>query len=173
MMEMRKLRWEDFDDLLELYETGYTEIKSNKDYGDYVYFKKPKLSFRMEKFATDYKNMIKGNILFYVAEVNGKVVGFCVVRKKDIPDSEISHIGILSIRMAKEWRGKGIGTKLLKYTISRCKDKFEILEANVFFFNKTSVSLFKKFGFETWGTAPRYVKRGKRYIDVEYMSLRL
>ncbi|MDE1849674.1 MAG: GNAT family N-acetyltransferase [Candidatus Micrarchaeota archaeon] len=172
-MTIRKLKRSDFKGLLELYETGYKEVKDNRDYGDYLYLKKLPLNERKKRFDLTYRHVLDGHALYYVAEDKGRITGYCSVVKKDIPDSEISHVGVLGIRIAKEHRNKGVGTKLLEYTLKKSKGKFEIIEVFIMGVNDASKSLFKKFGFRKWGSAPRYVKRGDRYINMEYMYLRL
>lgn len=172
-MLIRKLRWEDFNSLKELHYSAYSELRTNPNYGDYVFLNKPPLKDMMDRFVKRYKLMLEGNAIRYVAEENGKLIGFCFVEKKEVPDSEISHIGKLTMRVAIEWRNKRIGTMLLKTTIKDAKGKFEIIEACVLTNNLIAKRLYRKFGFKRWGIAPRYIKRGKHYINREYMSLRL
>jgi L-amino acid N-acyltransferase YncA len=156
-----------------IYEQAYDELINTKNFGDVVRLEKPD-SARIHEWSKDLYNKIKNkDIIFNLAKEKNKIIGFCFVRKKDIPDSEISHIGVVGLRISKNWRNKGIGKKLLSYTINESKDKFEILEASIFTTNKISYNMFKKFGFVVWGIAPKYVKRGKRYIDLKYMSLEL
>ena len=147
--------------------------EKDPNFGDYLFTKKlakPQLS---ERSKNRYKDYSSGNAVYKVAEHDGKVVGYCFVRKKDIPNSELSHVGVLSLRVGKEFRGKGVGTLLMRETLKKCKGRFEIIELNFLAINNVARKLYKKFGFKKWGTGPNFVKRGRKYIDMEYMYLRL
>lgn len=172
-MLIRKVKFSDFNQILAISDQGYFEVKGNPDFGDYLRLKKPNSRRKMQWSRYMYGQVNAGNTLFYIAQEEGKIVGFCFVVKKDIPDSEMSHVGVLAIRVDKDWRNRGIGTKLLEHAIKESKGKFEILEVFPFASNTLSKRLYKKLGFERWGIAPGYIKRGKRHIDLEYMSLRL
>jgi ribosomal protein S18 acetylase RimI-like enzyme len=93
-------------------------------------------------------DMKNGNVLFFVAEEKGEVVGFCFVKKRDIPDSELSHVGVLAIRILKEFRGKGLGTKLVSRALKESKGQFEIVEVYIMSINKASKALFKNLALE-------------------------
>jgi len=172
-MLIRNAKRSDLRHIAEIYDNAYDEIKYNQDFGDYLRLKRPKMDNIQKWERNVYNDILNKNAIFLVALENEQVVGFCFVRKKDIPDSEISHVGILGIRIIKEFRKKGLGTKLVSRILKESKGKFEIIEVEVMAVNKTSKALFNKFNFKKWGTAPRYVKRGKKYIDLEYMYLKL
>ncbi|MDE1861233.1 MAG: GNAT family N-acetyltransferase [Candidatus Micrarchaeota archaeon] len=172
-MHIRKVKQSDFDQILEISDQGYEEARLNPDFGDYVKLKKPDKRRKAEWTAYMLKHIGARDMLFYVAEDKGVIIGYCFVMKKDIPDSEMSHVGVLAIRVAKDWRGRGVGTKLLGYAIKDSRKKFEIIEIFPFATNERSKRLYRRFGFKTWGLAPGYIKRGERYIDLEYMYLRI
>ncbi len=172
-MQIRELRRADFEGVRRLYDYAHKEIICNPDYGDYVRLKKPTRKERIEQFDRWLKEKNGGDLLFYVAEDKGRIIGFCFVRKTSIPDSELSHVGILGARVAKELRGRGIGQKLIRYALERSRKRFEIIEIEILGINAKSKHIFSKFGFRTWGIAPGFVKRGNRYIDLEHMYLKL
>lgn len=61
----------------------------------------------------------------------------------------------VSIYIAPEHQGKGIGKQLLEYAIARCpKLAITKLVGFVFAHNQASYRLFKSFGFEQWGFLP-------------------
>ena len=62
---------------------------------------------------------------------------------------------------------------LLSETLKRCKGKFEIIELSVFTTNEVAKKLYRKFGFTTFGTRLRSIKRDETYIDEELMYLKL
>ena len=102
---------------------------------------------------------------FLVADIGGKVVGYIVTMDMGV-DSKI-----MSFAVKKEFRGKGIGSMLLKEVIRRCKERGKrriILEVRVS--NVTAQRLYKKNGFETVDILPKYYNDGE---DAYLMELRL
>lgn len=172
-MRVREAKWADFEDIKNLYCTGYDEIKSDKNFGDTLFLEKPSTKDWIDKFTKRYKNTLDGNATHLVMEEKGKVVGYCVVTKREIPDSELSHVGDLGFRVMYGYRNRGIGTRLIKHTIKSCRGRFDIINAYVISTNVQSKHIFKKMGFRVWGIAPQFVKRGGRYMDLEYLYLKL
>lgn len=172
-MTIREVKQSDFEDLSKLHDEGYDELDMNPNFGDYLRLSRPSYDDKANWFSNMYRQFLNGDILYFVAEERGKVIGFCFVIKLGIPDSEISHAGELGIRVSKDFRRKGIGTELVKYVLEKCKGKFDIIEVGVMDINETSKKLFRNFNFKTWGIAPGFVKRNGRYIDVEHMCLKL
>lgn len=172
-MHIRGARRSDIIGIAKIYDNGYDEVVVNPSFGDTLRLKRPG-SARIRKWGRDlYLNMQKGHVLFFVAEENGKAVGFCFVRKKDIPDSEMSHVGVLGIRILPDFRGKGLGTRMVRRALAASRGRFDVIEVSIMSINRASKALFRKFGFRRWGVAPGYVKRGTRRIDMEYFSRRL
>ncbi|MBO9571299.1 MAG: N-acetyltransferase [Chitinophagaceae bacterium] len=61
----------------------------------------------------------------------------------------------ISIYLDQQMRGKGYGEKILKYAMSKCAElEIKTLLGYIFGHNEPSLKLFKKLGFETWGTFP-------------------
>lgn len=61
----------------------------------------------------------------------------------------------ISIYLAPEVRGKGIGKKALQFAIDRCEAlKIKTLLGYIFYHNMPSLNLFKGFGFEQWALFP-------------------
>ncbi len=172
-MQIRNAIKADLKYIAEIYDNAYDEVKHNPDFGDYLRLKRPKTNNLKKWESSLYSNIKAGNILFLVATENGSAIGFCFVSKKDIPDSEISHVGILGIRILPEFRGKGIGTALVNRAIKKSSGKFDCIEASTMSINKPSGALLRKFGFKKLGTFPGLVKRGKRRIDMNYYYLDL
>jgi len=62
----------------------------------------------------------------------------------------------LSIYIAEEWRGKGLGQYCLEQAIAFAPEiKVHTLLGFIFGHNVPSLALFRKFGFETWANFPR------------------
>jgi L-amino acid N-acyltransferase YncA len=65
----------------------------------------------------------------------------------------------ISIYLHKDYRGKGLGKKILNKVIEECP-KFEIdtLLGFIFGHNEPSIRLFSSFGFEKWAHLPEVAK---------------
>ena len=170
-MQIRNATKPDLIQVHRIYDQGYDEAEEDPNFGDYLRLTRPGTKRKNNWIKEMHSDMKNGNALFFVAEENNTIVGFCFVKKKDIPDSELSHVGVMGIRILKEFRGRGLGTTLVSRVLKESKGKFEIIEVYIMSINKASKALFKKFGFKRWGIAPGYIKRGRRYIDLEYMYL--
>lgn len=105
----------------------------------------------------------------FVAEDGGDLIGYLVVvggtaiRKK--------HSAYLVIGILREYRGKGVGTRLFQrmeewavtHGISR-------LELSVVTENEAGISLYKKMGFEIEGTKRNSLKINDTFFNEFYMS---
>jgi len=89
------------------------------------------------------------------------------------PNSDLSHRAELGISVSSDYRGMGVRTALLEEALKRCRGKFEIIELTVLTTNDVARKLYAKFGFKSFGTRPRSIKRGGAYFDEELMRLDL
>ena len=172
MLKIRAAAKRDFNSVLGISRSIYVEVLHNPSFGDYVFFKRPSRQRMLKWFNTLLSDVRKGNALYYVAELDGKVIGYCFVRR-EVPGSELSHVGVLSILVSKDHRNMGVGKKLLRHAIKGSRKKFEILHLRVFKSNNIAKSLYKNMGFKSFGVAPKFIKRKNRYFDREYMYLPL
>lgn len=109
--------------------------------------------------------------LFYVAEVDGKIVGYVMCREEaaglDLPRLRARRRGhIISIAVLPEYRRRGIGRALLAKALEsmRMRNLEEcILEVRVS--NTAAINLYRKLGFETVSQIPFY------YMDGEHAYL--
>ncbi|HIP25768.1 MAG TPA: ribosomal-protein-alanine N-acetyltransferase [Archaeoglobus profundus] len=91
-----------------------------------------------------------------VADIGGKVVGYIAIMDLG------TNAKIISFAVKKEFRRKGIGTKLLKAAIKRCKEKGKrkiLLEVRIS--NKIAQHLYKKNGFKVIDVIPNYYSDGE------------
>ena len=63
------------------------------------------------------------------------------------------HVGTIEMFVAKEFRGRGIGSNMLKFALKWCKQRSSLrkVDLSVFADNKGAVALYQKFGFEEEG----------------------
>jgi RimJ/RimL family protein N-acetyltransferase len=171
-MIIRELRTSDSDGLSECYAQYYEERDRDPYFGLTLRPTKPTINEDKEWFSQFYQGILEGNNVGMVAEEDSHIIGFCEIRRIGIKP-EVSHRADLGISVRKEYRGKGVGTALLSETLKNCKDKFEIIELEVFSTNNVAKRFYEKGGFKIFGLRPRSIKRGDIYIDEYLMSLNL
>ena len=97
------------------------------------------------------------------------VIGWCDIRKKDNPRH--SHRGELGMGVLKNYRSKGIGSRLLDETLRHAKKcEIEKVELGVYTGNKLAIDLYKKFGFQQEGLIRNYRKLDGTYFDCLVMA---
>ena len=97
--------------------------------------------------------------LFIIAEVEGKVIGSCILSGTNLKREK--HKMDLNISIQKKYWGLGIGTKLMELSIDWAKEKeVKKIGLKVDSSNSRAVGLYKKLGFEVEG----------RLLKDKYMS---
>ena len=87
-----------------------------------------------------------------------------------------SHLGEFGVSVALEFRGEGIGKKIMELTISESIKKLpelRIITLEVFSQNITAQNLYHKLGFIKYGCLPHGVKRRGQLDDAIYMYKKL
>lgn len=162
---IRPLRWNDMDDLVENYYSYYDEVKNeNPELGLIFHDNRPDLVHEAEWFSSLFSDVLKGDAVAYVAEEDGRAVGMCDVHRK-MPGSEVSHTGVLGISIARDYRNRGLGRKLLNAMLEECRGKFEAITLAVFESNHYAVRLYREMGFVEYGKFKHSVKRNGKYFD--------
>jgi ribosomal protein S18 acetylase RimI-like enzyme len=169
---VRSVRWSDFDDLRESYYRLYEERDRGEPIGITLFRERPSLADEVDWFSREYHRVLTGDSVWSVAEVDGRVVGNCVVGRTGAnASSEMGHVGALGIIVDSAFRGKGVGSALLRHALDACRGTFEVVRLSVFSVNQKAQGLYRKFGFEICGHIPRAVRRGATYFDEEEMVL--
>jgi ribosomal protein S18 acetylase RimI-like enzyme len=173
-MIVRSVRWSDFDDLRETYYRLYDERDQGETIGITLFRDRPSLVDEVDWFSHQYHRVLSGDCVMSVAEVDGRVVGNCVIDREGANVlSEAGHVGTLGILVDPAFRGKGVGSALLRHAIEACRGKFEVIRLSVFSANSRAQQLYRRFGFEVCGHVPRAVRRGSTYFDEDLMVLLL
>jgi L-amino acid N-acyltransferase YncA len=106
------------------------------------------------------------NMLF-VATAAGKVVGGLAALQADggkRPHS--AHILNVGLHLIENYRGLGIGTRMLEHIIEWARDHgYRKLSANIFTTNKRSLHLFAKAGFSEECIRKKQIRIGREFID--------
>jgi ribosomal protein S18 acetylase RimI-like enzyme len=100
-----------------------------------------------------------------VALVEERVVGWCDILPIDRPTR--AHGGVLGVGVLAEFRGRGIGTALLRATLEKARAAgLTRIELSVRERNKRVVALYERFGFVLEG-----LQRNAVRVDGEYENL--
>ena len=173
-MVVRGVRWDDFDDLREIYYRLYDEREQGEPIGITLHTERPSLSDEVEWFGRAYRGVLSGDEVISVADVSGHVVGSCHIRRLGpTSTSESGHVAVLGIVVDAPYRGRGIGEALMRNALERCRGKFEVIRLTVFSINERAQRLYRRIGFVPCGHHPRAVLRGGQYFDEEEMVLLL
>jgi ribosomal protein S18 acetylase RimI-like enzyme len=114
-------------------------------------------------------NIDKGNPQF-VAEDAGRIVGWCDVCRKSVPT--YAHEGMLGMGVAEDYRGRGLGERLLRAALDAAGGAgFERVALSVYASNTRAAALYRKVGFVHEGTRVRGRKLDGAYDDVHMMAL--
>lgn len=106
-----------------------------------------------------------------LAKEQGRIIGNASLSR--FP-RRMSHRGEISVTVEKACWNRGIGSRLLDALIAFARDNaFEFLELQVSRDNGAAIHLYEKAGFQTVGTVPAFLKVDGRYVDFNYMSLKL
>jgi ribosomal protein S18 acetylase RimI-like enzyme len=128
---------------------------------------------KIEVFAERFRNTSDENFTlgaFQEAELIGMAT---FIRETGLKER---HKGrIYGVYVTASWRGKGLGSALLGALLkkSQANPGLEQILLAVAARQKTAVQLYRKFGFEVFGTEPRALKVGAEYIDEAHMILML
>jgi|SRR5690625_3740649 len=100
-----------------------------------------------------------------VAEVDGNIIGFAVIRNEI--KKRKAHIDVLGIFIQKEWRETGIGSALMNAMLESVKNNplIEKVGLAVFANNERAIQLYRKLGFVEEGRRVGELKFNDEYID--------
>jgi len=169
---IRDVRPTDFDDIVETWFSFFPEAEADPSFGLSLYRERPTMEEERKWFTSALQDIENGNLVKIVAEVDGRVVGWCDVRRV-APRTHNDHRGTLGICLRRGFRGRGIGKALVAAAIAKSRGKFESLELTVLTNNETAVRLYRQYGFRSYGRRPSAIKRCGRYFDERLMFLDL
>jgi RimJ/RimL family protein N-acetyltransferase len=106
-----------------------------------------------------------------IARVGGRIAGTSGAQKE--PGKGSGNV-LLGIAIAKEFRGIGLGEKLLRLNISMAKKRLDarIIYLDVFAPNKIARALYEKLGFREFARYPKWLRHNGRYVDKLVMKLK-
>jgi RimJ/RimL family protein N-acetyltransferase len=152
------------------------DIEQFRDVTDVVMRERAYLAF-VEGFPIDEaaafvaRNVRLGNPQL-VADDAGRIVGWCDIRRETIP--VYAHVGHLGMGLLPEYRGRGVGERLIRASIDAARAAgLERIELTVFARNVRAAALYRKVGFAHEGTRVRGKKLDGEYDDVHMMGMLL
>jgi len=120
----------------------------------------------LERIAGDPRNS------FFLALDGDKIVGNACVNGYGNP--RFRHRVTLAITVLRDYWGQGIGTGLMEQMLDFAREiGAELASLEVRSDNERAKALYRKFGFQSYGTFPKYFKINGQYFGVDCMTLDL
>ncbi|MCU7787283.1 GNAT family N-acetyltransferase [Pyrobaculum sp. 3827-6] len=171
---VRDLEPGDFWQVVELYYGFYREVDGDParlgvEVGLTLEERPPSIADEFAWFAEKLRALERGDAVFKVAEVGERLVGTCEIARSR--RRGFSHVGVLGIAVAREWRGRGVGRALAEAAIrDACGRRlFELIVLEVMDVNERAVRLYEKLGFVKYGYLPKGARLRGRYFNIVYM----
>lgn len=104
------------------------------------------------------------------AYAGGRIVGVIGFKQETGPKD--GHKGfVFGLYVHPDWRGQGVGAKLMKNLIASAQGVVEQLTLAVVQGNRNAIALYRNAGFEVYGIEPRALKSAGGYSDEVLMAL--
>lgn len=150
---------------------GFTDavdvVAREKRYLDFL--EGPSLG-QAEAFVRD--NIARGHPHFVAVSADQQVVGWCDITPK--PRPVFAHSGVLGIGLLPGFRGRGIGTALMRHALAAAAaKKLHRIELTVRQDNATAIRLYEKVGFVAEGVHRDAVVIDGAYHNHIFMALLL
>jgi ribosomal protein S18 acetylase RimI-like enzyme len=115
-------------------------------------------------------NIKRGHPQFVAVSADGEVVGWCDVTPMSRPIQ--AHRGVFGVGLLPQFRGQGIGTKLIKKALAAARAfGLHRVELTVREHNTGAIELYKKAGFEIEGVQRDAVLVDRVYENVVCMAV--
>lgn len=154
------------------------DLKSMWEYINAVSKERTFISFQGEEISLEEEeNFLKSQLerisnnqsVLILVISEGKVIGISGI---DMKTRIEKHIGVFGVSIAKQFRGEGIGSKLVELVIKEAEQnitQLEIITLGVFSNNNLAKEMYKKFGFIEYGSLPKGVKLEDSYVNHDHM----
>jgi RimJ/RimL family protein N-acetyltransferase len=122
-----------------------------------------------KNLAENLENIEKRKCVFLLAFIGDQLVG---VTDADTLKRAESHVASMGITVAKAYRGKGIGSLLLKTLLAEIKNQLPqviLVILEVFLLNERAIAMYKKYGFVEYGHLPKGVAYKGNLEDLLYL----
>lgn len=138
----------------------------------FIAFQGENISLQREKkyLESKLKKISKNEAVQLLVFYNDRIIGNSDITLEE--NSFNKHEGTFGISIAKDYRGQGIGTLLIKLVINEATKhlpKLRIITLGVFSNNPLAKSIYEKFGFKEYGALPKGISHRGKYVDHIYM----
>ena len=167
MLEIRKATASDAESILE-----YCKVIGGET--DNLTFGAEGVSITIEKEKEYLESILRSDKQLYLIAIdNNEIVGTAVFSSYTKP--RLAHRAEISLSVKKAMWGNHIGTRFMEEIIDFAKNiaNIEIISLEVRSDNERAIALYKKFGFETIGTFPCFMKINGEDVNCDIMRLRL
>jgi ribosomal protein S18 acetylase RimI-like enzyme len=125
--------------------------------------------FNAKRFKEFIKHSYGIDSIFFVAEINSKIVGDINVNIGRLQKDK--HTASFGMGIIKEYRKMGIGSALVEDALKWIKEKgIEKISISVFSSNEAALSLYEKYGFKVEGKRLKQYKINEKYVDEILMA---
>ena len=105
-----------------------------------------------------------------VGELQGRIVGWGSLNSFN-PLSAYDHVADFSVYVGREWRGRGVGHRLLETLIARARElAYHKLVLAAFPFNPAGITLYRRLGFAEVGVYREQGQLDGKWVDVVVME---
>ncbi|MBI5046661.1 GNAT family N-acetyltransferase [Candidatus Micrarchaeota archaeon] len=132
--------------------------------------KLPSLKFEKAWLKDKLKSIQSSNRVLLCAWHGKNLIGYCDAGREKYKNRNNVGIGLC---VSKDFRGKGLGEKLLRAVIRLAKKKLKPknIYLSVYSENKPAIALYKKLGFKEFARFPNWTLHKGKYHDSIYMIL--
>jgi ribosomal protein S18 acetylase RimI-like enzyme len=124
----------------------------------------------LEQVREYWSGMIAANDPCFFAVDGERVVGWIDIRRH--PEEGICHRGRLGMGILRDYRGRGIGRRLMEAALTKAKQHGLIrVELTVYDSNVTAIALYRKCGFVEEGRTIKGRYLDERFEDIINMGL--
>jgi ribosomal protein S18 acetylase RimI-like enzyme len=162
---LRVLRWEDLDELLSFINSLVKEKQGDARTGLYTGFdKKVSRDEEAEWLAQRLVKIETGELINVIADVRGTVIANGEVTRGQYKDTR--RHGHLMLTMISEYRGQGIGRRMIETLVRECRGAgLRTLHVEFLAENESARRAYEKTGFKQTGRIPHKVFRGGKCFD--------
>lgn len=171
-IDIRPLRSGDLDPLLRFANALVKEKKSNRKLGVGGFDKRVTRKFEEGFLRGMLAEAKAGDGVNFAAFAGKKLAGFCNVKRRNPMD--LHHTGVLGIVVLPEWRGIGVGKRLMTRVLRGCSARgIWLVELEVMASNSRAQRLYESLGFRRVGVVPGKVLRDGKLTDIVAMYIDL
>lgn len=118
------------------------------------------------------KSMESEDLVSVFAYDGHALVGTCNIHRPRA--RELRHTGLLDIALLDDYRGLGLGSRMVTESLGLAMSMgVWLIELRVFSNNYAAIRLYQKAGFTESGVVPNFVRKNGRYLDDVQMYIDL